>query len=168
MGKSTILLLSSPTVLASMVLMHLSDKPAEARETEQNLILSKTQAASQVKLNCDRVARREASPLGYPKGNRTDCMGNNYLASFERTFTAPDRQLEPEAYPNLDKTPEGHLILEFTEEESAAAIKLFGCDCVKSLNALRQMRGIPIGVEGDRILPGAPIQTCSENRLKSN
>ncbi|MGL5834939.1 MAG: hypothetical protein ACRC1Z_17160 [Waterburya sp.] len=152
MGKSKILLLSSPTVLASMVLMHLSDKPAEARETEQNLILSKTQAASQVKLNCDR----------------TDCMGNNYLASFERTFTAPDRQLEPEAYPNLDKTPEGHLILEFTEEESAAAIKLFGCDCVKSLNALRQMRGIPIGVEGDRILPGEPIQTCSENRLKSN
>lgn len=160
MGKSTILLLSSPTVLASMLLMILSDKPAEARETKQNSILLKTQAASQVNLNCDRVA--------YPKGNRTDCMGNNHLASFERTFTAPDRQLEPEAYPNLDKTPEGHLILEFTEEESAAAIKLFGCDCVKSLNALRQMRGIPIGVEGDRILPGAPIQTCSENRLKSN
>jgi hypothetical protein len=151
MGKSTILLLSSPTVLASMLLMLLSDKPAEARETKQNSILFKTQAASQVNLNCAR----------------TDCMGNNHLASFERTFTAPDRQLEPEAYPNLDKTPEGHLILEFTEEESAAAIKLFGCDCVKSLNALRQMRGIPIGVEGDRILPGPRIKTCSENKLKS-
>jgi hypothetical protein len=161
MSTSTILLLSSPTVLASMVLMLLSDKPAEARETEQNPILLKTQAVSQANLNCDRVA--------YPKGNRANCTGNNYLASFERTFTftAPDRQLEPEAYPNLEKTPEGHLILEFTEEESAAAMKLFGCDCVKSLNALRQMRGIPIGVEGDRILPGAPIKTCSENRLKS-
>jgi hypothetical protein len=136
-----------------MLLMLLSDKPAEARETEQNPILSKTQAASQANLNCDRA----------------NCTGNNYLASFERTFTftAPDRQLEPEAYPNLERTPEGHLILEFTEEESAAAMKLFGCDCVNSLNALRQMRGIPIGVEGDRILPGAPIKTCNENRLKS-
>ncbi|MEN9567079.1 MAG: hypothetical protein RLZZ69_2275 [Cyanobacteriota bacterium] len=153
MSKLSILLLSSPTVLGSMLLMLLSDKPAEARETEQNPILSKTQAASQANLNCDRA----------------NCTGNNYLASFERTFTftAPDRQLEPEAYPNLERTPEGHLILEFTEEESVAAMKLFGCDCVNSLNALRQMRGIPIGVEGDRILPGAPIKTCNENRLKS-
>ena len=153
MNKSTIFLLSSPTVLASMVLMLLSDKPAEARETETNLVSSKTQAASPGKLNC----------------NRTNCTGNNHLASFERTFTftAPDRQLEPEAYPNLERTPEGHLILEFTEEESAAAIELFGCDCIKSINALRQMRGIAIGVEGDRILPGSRIKTCSENRLKS-
>ncbi len=60
----------------------------------------------------------------------------------------------------------GHLILAFTEEESAAAIALFGCDCVKSINALRQMRGIALGVEGDRILPGSPIKTCSENRLR--
>ncbi|NJK57914.1 MAG: hypothetical protein HC939_18935 [Pleurocapsa sp. SU_5_0] len=153
MNKSTILLLSSPTVLGSMLLMLLSDKPAEARETEQNSILLKTQAASPAKLNCDRI----------------NCTGNNHLASFERTFTftAPEQQLEPEAYPNLERTPEGHLILEFTEEESAAAMKLFGCDCIKSINALRQTRGISIGVEGDRILPGAPIKTCSENRLKS-
>ena len=43
---------------------------------------------------------------------------------------------------------------------------LFGCDCIKSINALRQMRGIALGVEGDRILPGSPIKTCSENRLR--
>ncbi len=29
-----------------------------------------------------------------------------------------------------------------------------------------QMRGIALGVEGDRILPGSPIKTCSENRLR--
>ena len=152
MNKSTILLLSSPTVLGSMLLMLLSDKPAEARETKQNPTWSKTQAASPANLNC---------------GNSNNCTGNNHLASFERTFTftAPDLQLEPEAFPNLERTPEGHLILEFTEEESAAAMKLFGCDCIKSINALHQMRGIAIGVEGDRILPGAPIKTCSENRM---
>jgi len=152
MNKSTILLLSSPAVLGSILLMLLSDKPAEARETEQNSTWSKTQAPSTANLNCS---------------NRNNCTGNNHLASFERTFTftAPDHQLESEAFPDLERTPEGHLILEFTEEESAAAIKLFGCDCIKSINALRQMRGVAIGVEGDLILPGAPIKTYSENRL---
>lgn len=135
-------------MLALMVLMLLFDKLAEARETEPSLVLSKTQAASQANLNCDRA----------------NCTGNNHLASFEHTFTftkseeapsfdggvsltAPDGQLEPEAYPNLERTPEGHLILEFTEEESEAASELFGCNCIKSINALRQLRGFAIGVE---------------------
>ncbi|WP_448526257.1 hypothetical protein [Parathermosynechococcus lividus] len=34
-------------------------------------------------------------------------------------------------------------VLEFSEEESNAAIALFGCDCPLCLNALRQMRGLP-------------------------
>jgi hypothetical protein len=29
------------------------------------------------------------------------------------------------------------------------------------------MRGIVIGVKGDRVLPSAPIKTCNKNRLKS-
>ncbi|MEA5597223.1 hypothetical protein [Rivularia sp. UHCC 0363] len=33
--------------------------------------------------------------------------------------------------------------LEFTDEESDAAIALFGCDCPSCLNAMRQMRGLP-------------------------
>lgn len=152
MSKLSIMLLSSPTILGSMLLMLFSDKPAEAKEIEENLILQKTQTASQANLGC----------------NRAVCTGNTHLANFERTFIASDEQSAAEDYPNLERTPEGHLILEFTEEESDAAIALFGCDCVKSLNALRQMRGIAIGVEGNRILPGPPIKTCSENRLKTN
>ncbi|ARV61539.1 hypothetical protein BZZ01_25510 [Nostocales cyanobacterium HT-58-2] len=31
--------------------------------------------------------------------------------------------------------------LEFTEEESDAAIQLFGCDCPACINSLRQLRG---------------------------
>ncbi len=50
----------------------------------------------------------------------------------------------------------------FIEEESDAAVALFGCDCVKAINALRQLRGIPIGVEGDRILPGPMIRPCTQ------
>lgn len=37
-----------------------------------------------------------------------------------------------------------HPFLEFTLEESKAAIALFGCDCPAHLNQLRQMRGLPL------------------------
>ncbi len=39
---------------------------------------------------------------------------------------------------------EEHPFLEFTLEESKAAIALFGCDCPAHLNQLRQMRGLPL------------------------
>ncbi|AFY34807.1 hypothetical protein Cal7507_4436 [Calothrix sp. PCC 7507] len=33
--------------------------------------------------------------------------------------------------------------LEFSEEESSAAISLFGCDCPACVSALRNLRGLP-------------------------
>ncbi len=38
-----------------------------------------------------------------------------------------------------DELPE----LQFTDEESDAAVALFGCDCPACLNAMRQIRGLP-------------------------
>lgn len=37
-----------------------------------------------------------------------------------------------------------HPFLEFTLEESNAAIALFGCDCPAHLNQLRRLRGLPL------------------------
>ncbi len=34
-------------------------------------------------------------------------------------------------------------MLEFTDEESDAAVRLFGCDCLVCINAVRQSRGLP-------------------------
>ena len=34
-------------------------------------------------------------------------------------------------------------MLDFTEEESDAAVALYGCDCPLCLNSLRQLRGLP-------------------------
>ena len=34
-------------------------------------------------------------------------------------------------------------MLDFTEEESDAAVALFGCDCLLCINSLRQLRGLP-------------------------
>jgi hypothetical protein len=44
--------------------------------------------------------------------------------------------------PLPDRADEEPEMLEFTEEESNAAVALFGCDCPACLNVLRQMRGL--------------------------
>ena len=41
--------------------------------------------------------------------------------------------------------PDGQPVamMDFTEEESDAAVALFGCDCPVCMNSLRQLRGLP-------------------------
>ncbi|AFZ31519.1 hypothetical protein Glo7428_3030 [Gloeocapsa sp. PCC 7428] len=34
-------------------------------------------------------------------------------------------------------------MLAFTDEESDAAVRLFGCDCLVCINAVRQLRSLP-------------------------
>ncbi|MEG3858040.1 hypothetical protein [Microcoleus sp. herbarium12] len=43
------------------------------------------------------------------------------------------------------KSPDGQPVamMDFTEEESDAAVALFGCDCPVCMNSLRQLRGLP-------------------------
>lgn len=140
-----ILLLSSPTVIGSFLLNVFADRPVQALEVDSNVIPENKQSAPQVNLNCDR----------------TSCTGNNHLAAFSNLVNDADSSTEEE-FPNLERNEDGHLLLNVSEEESDAAVALFGCDCIKALNALRQLRGIPIGVEGDRILPGPMIRPCTQ------
>ena len=44
--------------------------------------------------------------------------------------------------------PKEGAMLNFTIEESDAAVALFGCDCPRCLNSLRQLRGQPPLVQG--------------------
>ena len=43
------------------------------------------------------------------------------------------------------QSPDGQPVamMDFTEEESDAAVALFGCDCPVCMNSLRQLRGLP-------------------------
>ena len=140
-----ILLLSTPTLIGSFILTLFSEQSAQAVELDVNPVPLKSQEVPQANLDCDR----------------TSCTGNNYLAAFNEMVN-DDRSQTEEQFPNVETNEEGHLLLNVTEEESDAAVAMFGCDCVKAINALRQSRGIPIGVEGDRILPGPLIRPCTQ------
>lgn len=142
---SKILLLSSPAVISSFFLTVFADKPAQALELESNLVPQNNQATPQSNLDCEN----------------TSCTGNNYLAKFDNLVNV-DKAQNNQQFPNVKRNQDGDLMLNVTDEESDAAVALFGCDCVKAVNALRQLRGIPIGVEGDRILPGPMIRPCTQ------
>jgi len=141
-NRLSLILLSGSTVVGSLLLMSLTNKPTQAAELDTQTTPQKASTGNAHRANLDC--------------KRQSCTGNAHLANFTQVFGEADE------FANLEKTPEGHLILEFTEEESNAAIAMFGCDCVKSLNAIRQMRGISVGVEGDIILPGPQIKPCNQ------
>lgn len=132
------------------------EKPARAAEPVTNTAPQKSSPSNsyQHNLNC----------------NRQSCTGNAHLAKFVELFekeAKASQKIEPEVVRNWEPPSEADPMLEFTEEESNAALALFGCDCVKSIDALRQMRGISVGVEGNIILPGLQIKPCNQ-RLPEN
>lgn len=129
-----ILLLSSPAVIGTLFLNLVYGDSVQALDLSNSEGSISTSNPSPSNLNCDRSV----------------CTGNQYLAAFPQV----DQQESVNQFPNVEQNEEGHLLLDVTEEESDTAVQMFGCDCVKAINALRQLRGIPVGVEGDRILPG--------------
>jgi len=61
---------------------------------------------------------------------------------------------------NLEQNQYGHYILNFTTEESDASIELFGCDCTTSLNKLKRLRGMTVGVHGELLTDSVLTATC--------
>ena len=144
-----ILLLSCPTMIGVFLFNLFNSDSALAVEVD-------------VESSNNSLTSADPSPVNI-KCDRTNCTGNSYLAAFPQVDVNDDRV---EEFPNVEQNEAGHLVLDVTEEESDTAVNMFGCDCVKAINALRQLRGIPVGVEGDRILPGPLIRPCTQ-RLPS-
>jgi hypothetical protein len=116
--KFVLTLLSSPVLFASVASMLIST-PAKA-----------DQVIHQSSLDCIR------SPHS--------AQHNFVCERRQKTSTAPGQkvaiaQQQPELVP---QAPNKITELTFTDEESDAAIQLFGCDCPSCLNSLRQLRGM--------------------------
>lgn len=116
--KLVIALLASPSVLSSILL---TVNPAQAAETMFQAT-THTRSAPAPRLVC----------------SHSRCVSSTQLASIGAT---PLRELVFER-----PTPVAYAqpIIEYpmTEEESNAAIALFGCDCPTCVNALRALRGL--------------------------
>ncbi|MBR8836875.1 MAG: hypothetical protein DSM106950_23435 [Stigonema ocellatum SAG 48.90 = DSM 106950] len=146
MKKKTLILLSSSTFLSSMLLTLISDKSVKAvtltqEKASDNADTNNTQKAV---LNCQLQ----------------NCTGNAHLTTFNRLFMAKAEGSQAAHQKVIE--------LNMTDAESDAAIKKFGCDCPKAINALRQMRGITVGVEGEYLSPTHKITPCTDKKLPNN
>ncbi|MBW4635966.1 MAG: hypothetical protein KME30_30020 [Iphinoe sp. HA4291-MV1] len=113
--KFVLTLLSTPVLFASIMSLAMMTQPARANQTVNP-------AAN--RLSCVRSPHQANPRLVCPQVKNT--AGSSVVE-----FTAPqtDRnQVNAE--------------LEFTDEESEAAIAKYGCDCTACINAIRQMRGL--------------------------
>ncbi|WP_071599864.1 hypothetical protein [Mastigocladopsis repens] len=65
----------------------------------------------------------------------------NSMVCIRNSQSKPASSSTPASTVTTGKTAQNIASLEFTEEESDAAIQLFGCDCPACINSLRQLRG---------------------------
>jgi hypothetical protein len=146
MNKLSLVLISSSALLAAALQYLFVDSPAAAsqKNTAQNDLPQS-------------FGSRHLSLFTCPKA---DCTGNYHLAITERLIASKKSTIsKPQDLPELD----------FTDEESDAAIAKFGCDCPRSINTLRQTRGITVGVEGEYLPPNRSPKPCRDgNKFSEN
>jgi hypothetical protein len=114
--KFALALLSSPTLFASMMSMVMMAHPARAGQTLT------------------------------PAGTHVACVPDPHSATrrmvCERVSNKPAAMVKPDVKV-AQVQPNQVAELEFTDQESDEAIRLFGCDCRICLNAVRQLHGLP-------------------------
>jgi hypothetical protein len=114
------ILLLSPALLGSMVSVTMMVKAASAAEA----IPQGTNPAT-----CVQSSNR---------------FKNLVCTRVSQTPNLPQPETQPaETAPKTDDQSSDPMTLEFSEEESDAAVALYGCDCPRCINSLRQLRGQP-------------------------
>lgn len=114
MNKLLLTFLLSPTIFSSALSFLLTIDVAHAAEPVNQIITSECQRTSYTRpLTCQRVSQ----------------------TSRDSRFTSVS------TFQSAQQADENRM-LEFSEEESDAAIQMFGCDCLVCINAIRQSRGL--------------------------
>lgn len=115
MNRLLLTLLVSPTLFGSVMSLSAIANPALASETPSQSVDSPNCVKSPhtQRLTCVRLPAKAAASNSKPR------------ISWQR--------------PADEQTA----MLDFTEEESDAAVALYGCDCPLCINSLRQLRGLP-------------------------
>ncbi|MEG4629957.1 hypothetical protein QUB56_10110 [Microcoleus sp. AR_TQ3_B6] len=116
MNRLLLTLLVSPTLFGSLMSLSAIANPAQIGETPSQSTDSPkcVRSPHTQRLSCVRVPVKTAAANSQPK------------ISWQRP------------------ADEEVAMLDFTEEESDAAVAMFGCDCPVCINSLRQLRGVPL------------------------
>ena len=116
MNRLLLTLLVSPTLFGSLMSLSAIANPAQITETPGQSTDSPkcVRSPHTQRLSCVRLPAKTAAANSQPK------------ISWQRPA---DEQVE---------------MLDFSEEESDAAVAMFGCDCPVCINSLRQLRGVPL------------------------
>jgi hypothetical protein len=116
MNRLLLTLLVSPTLFGSLMSLSAIANPAQIGETPSQSTDSPkcVRSPHTQRLSCVRLPAKTAAANSQPK------------ISWQRPA---DEQVA---------------MLDFSEEESDAAVAMFGCDCPVCINSLRQLRGVPL------------------------
>ena len=116
MNRLLLTLLVSPTLFGSLMSLSAIANPAQITETPGQSTDSPkcVRSPHTQRLSCVRLPAKTAAANSQPK------------ISWQRP------------------ADEEVAMLDFSEEESDAAVAMFGCDCPVCINSLRQLRGVPL------------------------
>lgn len=125
MKRVLLTLLASPALLGS-ALCYLSVLPSATPAAEAVVQISNN-------LKCDRASHHLQQQFVCVRVNQATGKTDRELIDLTK---------QKPAYTPVQSSPDNPDMLDFTDEESDAAISLFGCDCLVCLNSLRQLRAI--------------------------
>jgi hypothetical protein len=86
-----------------------------------------------------------ASQIVTPAGMRLSCVRAPHSATLRQVCIQVSKTTPSPAKPEMQVAqvqPNQVAELQFTDQESDEAIKLFGCDCPICVNAVRQLHGL--------------------------
>jgi hypothetical protein len=120
---------------------NLTSKPAALISLGSLLMTGKIAVASETVKNVQPVERPDATVTPVSAESQKACVKHPKLGKF---FCANAEQLShiKKGSPEINAADENNqkALLEVTDEESDAAVSMFGCDCVASINCLRSLR----------------------------
>ncbi|NJL64658.1 MAG: hypothetical protein HC903_26130 [Methylacidiphilales bacterium] len=123
------------------IFSHLISKPLAFISLGSLLMTGKIAVANETVRNVQPTERPDATVTPVSADSQRVCIKHTKVGKF---FCGNAQELSAlkKGNPEIDETDTNNqdALLGVTDEESDAAVKMFGCDCVASINCLRRLR----------------------------
>ena len=123
------------------ILSHLTSKPLAFISLGSLLMAGKVAVADETVKNVQPIESPDATVIPVSADSQRVCVKHPKVGKF---FCGNAQELShlKKGNPQIDATDLNNqeALLGVTDEESDAAVEMFGCDCVASINCLRRLR----------------------------